>query len=35
MSNWRAFSRSELLRNWEHRDRLKEQASALAVKTRR
>jgi hypothetical protein len=34
MSNRRALSQSELLRDWEHRDRLKEQARSLTVKAR-
>ena len=34
LSNRRALSQSELLRNWEHRDRLKEQARSLTVKAR-
>jgi len=34
MSDRRALSRTELLRNWEHRDRLKEQARSLTVKAR-
>ena len=33
-TDWRALSRPELLRNPEHRDRVKEQARSLTVKAR-